>query len=59
MVEAVVKAKFRQDRGSKLVQRDQWRHLDPRNTRLQLTEENWEFVLGMKIVMAMVIPQTK
>ena len=57
MVEAVVRAKFREGRGSRLVKQNQWQLLDTRNTHRQITSERWEFVPGLKITMALVLPQ--
>jgi hypothetical protein len=57
MVEAVIRAKFRKGRGSKFVRRGQWQLLDPRNTRQRITSDSWEFIPGMKIIMAMILSQ--
>lgn len=57
MVEAVVRARFREGRGKRLVEKNQWQLLDPRNTRRHIDADTWEFIPGMKITMAMVIPQ--
>jgi hypothetical protein len=57
MLEAVVKAKFRKGRGKRLVEKDQWKLLDLRNTRHSINAITWEFIPGMRVTMAMIIPQ--
>jgi hypothetical protein len=57
MMEGAVRGHFREGRGKMLVERNQWQLFDPSNARMVLSAENWEPFPGMKITMAMIIPQ--
>jgi hypothetical protein len=58
MMEGVLLGKFQSGRGKRLVERGQWQLFDSTNTRNIITANNWEPIPGMKITMAMIIPQT-
>lgn len=57
-MEGAVRGKFKNGRGKKLVERNQWQLFDPSDPRILFSAENWEPVPGMKITMAMIIPQS-
>lgn len=57
MMEGALRGHFREGRGMKLVKNNQWQLFDPSNPRVIFSEENWEPFPGMKITMAMIIPQ--
>ncbi|CZR67156.1 uncharacterized protein PAC_17055 [Phialocephala subalpina] len=57
MMEGALRGHFREGRGKKLVERNQWQLFDPSNPRTIFSAENWEPFPGMKITMAMIIPQ--
>jgi hypothetical protein len=57
MIEGLVRGKFRSGRGKSLVERDQWQLFDSTNTKHIFSPENWEPIPGMRITMAMIIPQ--
>ncbi|PQE06220.1 kinetoplast-associated kap protein [Rutstroemia sp. NJR-2017a BBW] len=58
MMEGALRGKFRKGRGKKLVERNQWQLFDPSSPRAIYSAENWEPFPGMKITMAMIIPQS-
>lgn len=58
MMEGTLRGKFREGRGKKLVERNQWQLFDPSSPRAIYSAENWETFPGMKITMAMIIPQS-
>ncbi|KAH9212573.1 ankyrin repeat-containing domain protein [Leptodontidium sp. 2 PMI_412] len=58
MMEGALRGHFRKGRGKKLVERNQWQLFDPSSPRNILSAENWEPFPGMKITMAMIIPQS-
>ncbi|PQE03553.1 kinetoplast-associated kap protein [Rutstroemia sp. NJR-2017a BVV2] len=58
MMEGALRGKFREGRGKKLVERNQWQLFDPSSPRAIYSAENWEPFPGMKITMAMIIPQS-
>jgi hypothetical protein len=58
MMEGALRGKFQKGRGKRLVERDQWQLFDSTNPRTVFSAENWEPIPGMKITMAMIIPQS-
>ncbi|KAF4626011.1 hypothetical protein G7Y89_g12151 [Cudoniella acicularis] len=57
MMEGIIRGKFQSGRGKVLVERNQWKLFNPANPQNLLSAENWEPLPGMKITMAMIIPQ--
>ncbi|KAF4613369.1 hypothetical protein G7Y89_g15518 [Cudoniella acicularis] len=57
MVEAVIRARFQEGRGKRLVEKGQWQLLDARNTRKDIDKSSWEYIPGMNITMVIIIPQ--
>jgi hypothetical protein len=57
MVEGVIRGKFESGRGQSLVKRNQWQLFDSADANTIFSESNWEPVPGMRITMAMIIPQ--
>ena len=58
MMEGALRGHFREGRGKKLVERNQWQIFDPSSPRNIFSVENWEPFPGMEITMAMIIPQS-
>ena len=57
MVKGAIKGKFQTGVGKSLVARNQWVLFDPSNTQKIFSPENWDPVPGMRITMAMILPQ--
>ncbi|PVH68040.1 hypothetical protein DL98DRAFT_662356, partial [Cadophora sp. DSE1049] len=57
MMEGALRGHFRDGRGKKLVERNQWQLFDPSSPGTVFSAENWDPFPGMKITMAMIIPQ--
>lgn len=57
MMGGALRGKFRRGRGKILVDRDQWELFDPANAHHIFTPTNWGPIPGMRITMAMIIPQ--
>jgi hypothetical protein len=57
MMEGALRGHFRKGRGSSLVKHGQWQLFNPSKAQTVLSAENWEPIPGMKITMAMIIPQ--
>lgn len=57
MIEGLVQGKFQSGRGKNLVERGHWQLIDSTNTKNIFSPENWEPIPGMKITVAMIIPQ--
>ena len=58
MMEGALRGHFREGRGKKLVERNQWQLFDPSSPRNIFSVVNWETFPGMEINMAMIIPQS-
>lgn len=57
MMEGALKGKFRKGPGKRLVEKGLWQLFEPSNAQNILSTNNWEPVPGMRITMAMIIPQ--
>lgn len=57
MMEGALRGKFQNGRGKSLVERNRWQLFDSTNTQHIISPVNWEPIPGMKITMAMIIPQ--
>lgn len=57
MLEAVIRARFREGKGKDLVAHDQWELFDTSNPSISINSNKWQFFPGMKITMAMILPR--
>lgn len=57
MLEAVIKARFREGNGKDLVTHGQWQLFDSKYPNRTISENNWQLFPDMSIAMAMILPR--